>query len=107
MSYKNFNEYLNEKNKVAKTKIEKVPDYHGPKDSAPPKEKKHKDAGGKGPVGSAKPYKGGTDAKNPNKSEKGFADSGDKSLKYTPKVDKAGKKDHYTRYRTDAYCCFI
>lgn len=92
MSYKNFHEYLNHKNTIAKPKVEKLPDYHGPKDTMPPKEEKHKDAGGKGQVGSANPYKGGTDAKNPNKSEKGFADEGDKKLKYEPKIDQDNKK---------------
>ena len=86
MSYSTFQEYLTHKNKIAKPKVEKVPDYTGPSNKLPPKENKHKDAGGCGQKGNIKPYKGGTNAKNPNKAEKGFADEGDKDLKYIPKT---------------------
>jgi hypothetical protein len=64
------------------------------------KKKKHKDAGGKGQDGEMKPYKGGTDAKDPNKGKlgDGFAHKGDAKLKYNPdtdvpaKVGEGGKK---------------
>ena len=86
MAHKTFQEYLDNKSKFSsKGKIEAKADYSGPKDSAPKKEKKHKDAGGKG-QGQPKPYKGGKDAKDPNKGKlgDGFAEKGDKDLKYTP-----------------------
>ncbi len=86
MAHKTFQEYLDTKSKFStKGKIEAKADYSGPKESAPKKENKHKDAGGKG-QGQPKPYKGGKDAKDPNKGklDGGFADKGDKDLKYTP-----------------------
>ena len=69
-------------------------------EAKPAKEKKHKDAGGKGQVGEPKPYHPTATAKDPNKGKLsgGFAEKGEKSLKYKPdtdvpqKVGEGGKK---------------
>lgn len=90
MAFASFQEYMDHKKKVKnKPSIEQVPDYHGPQDTKPDKEKKHKDAGGKGQVGTASGYKSSTSPVDPNKGGKdkggkGFADEGDKALKYEP-----------------------
>lgn len=95
MAFASFQEYLDHKNKVKNDpKIEKVADYHGPQDSKPAKEKKHKDAGGSGQVGETKGYKPSNSPVDPNKGKKngkGFADEGDKSLKYEPGDTKTDK----------------
>lgn len=95
MAFASFQEYLDHKNKVKKEpKTETVPDYHGPQDSKPAKEKKHKDAGGSGQVGETKGYKPSNSPVDPNKSKKdgkGFADEGDKALKYEPGKEKTDK----------------
>lgn len=94
MAFASFQEYVDHKNKVKnKPSIEQVPDYHGPQDAKPDKEKKHKDAGGKGQVGAASGYKSSTAPVNPNKGGKGFADEGDKALKYEPGNGWYGGKD--------------
>lgn len=89
MKYMNFQEYL-DRNKKLQTSapVKKIADFEGKVDTKPAKEKKHKDAGGKGQEGEIKPYKGGTDAKDPNKGKlgDGFADKGDKKLKYEPET---------------------
>ena len=93
MTYKKFQEYLDANNKLKTSgTVKKIADYEGKVDTKPVKETKHKDAGGKGQDGEIKPYKGGTDAKDPNKGKltDGFADKGDKKLKYTLD-DKVGK----------------
>ncbi len=95
MAHKTFAEYLDNKNKMRDSGVvQQVADYSGPSASKPAKEKKHKDAGGKG-QGDLKPYAGGTNAKDPNKGKitGGFADKGDSSLKYTPGKGKLGKSD--------------
>ena len=85
MAFASFKEYLDHKNKLKeKPEVEKVPDYHGPQDSKPAKEKKHKEAGGSGQVGETKGYTPSTSPVDPNKNKKdgkGFADEGDKALK--------------------------
>jgi len=97
MAFTSFEEYLDHKNKLkGKPSVEKVPDYHGPQDTKPSKEKKHKDSGGSGQVGDAKGYKPANSAVDPNKNKKdgkGFADEGDKSLKYEPGEVWVGGKD--------------
>jgi hypothetical protein len=94
-----FQEYLDKNNKLQTSgKVKTIADYEGKVDTKPVKEKKHKDAGGKGQDGELKPYKGGTDAKDPNKGKlnDGFASKGDKKLKYAPKngvpAKEGGKK---------------
>ena len=86
MKYQKFAEYLDSNGKLkAVAPVKKIADFEGKVDTKPVKETKHKDAGGKGQDGEIKPYKGGTDAKDPNKGKltDGFADKGDKKLKYT------------------------
>lgn len=96
MTHIKFQEYLNSKGKVQTSgKVQQVADFEGSVDSKPAKEKMHKDAGGKGQDGPVNPYKGGVDAKDPNKSVKdGFAHKGDKKLKYEPdtKVKETSRK---------------
>lgn len=91
--FKQFSEYLNSKNKLQTSgKVKKIADFEGTVDKKPTKESKHKDAGGKGQDGKINPYKGGNDAKNPNKDDKGgFAHKGDSKLKYEPKTDVPAK----------------
>ena len=94
MGHKTFQEYLDHKNKLQNTgKVQRVADYNGPSASKPGKEKKHKDAGGKGQTGEPKPYAGGTNAKDPNKGKNtdGFAGKGDKKLEYKPGKGELGK----------------
>lgn len=101
MAHIKFQEYLNRKG-VLKTSgtVKTIADFEGEVDSKPPKEKKHKDAGGKGQDGEIKPYHAGGVAKDPNKGKNtdGFAEKGDKKLKYEPntdvpkKVGEGGKK---------------
>ena len=101
MAYMKFQEYL-DRNKKLKTSatVKQIADFDGKVDTKPAKENKHKDAGGKGQSGEMPPYKGGTDGKDPNKGKlkDGFADKGDKKLKYEPdtdvpaKVGEGGKK---------------
>jgi len=97
MAFSSFQEYMDHKNKVKNDpKIEKVADYHGPQDTKPAKEKKHKDAGGSGQVGETKGYKPSNSPIDPNKGKKdgkGFADEGDKALKYEPGEVWVGGKD--------------
>lgn len=99
MAFASFQEYMDHKKKVKnKPSTEQVPDYHGPQDSKPEKEKKHKDAGGKGQVGAASGYKSSTSPVDPNKGGKdkggkGFANEGDKSLKYEPGKESLGKSE--------------
>ena len=86
MKYQKFAEYLDANSKLRATApVKKIADFEGKVDTKPVKEKKHKDAGGKGQDGEIKPYKGGPDARDPNKGKlaDGFADKGDKKLKYT------------------------
>ena len=94
MAHIKFQEYLDRNNKLnANGTVKTVADYEGKTDTKPVKENKHKDAGGKGQDGEIHPYKGGTDAKDPNKGKltDGFADKGDKNLKYQPKTDVPAK----------------
>lgn len=101
MAHMKFQEYL-DRNKKLKTSgtVKQIADFEGSIETKPAKEKKHKDAGGKGQDGEIKPYKGGTDAKDPNKGKlgDGFAHKGDSKLKYEPnttvpaKVGEGGKK---------------
>jgi len=93
-----FKEYLDAKRKLVKTpKKEDVPDYHGPKPTKPDKPATSGDnwSSGVKPKGSPSPYKGpGTDPGQKKGEKGGFADMGDKDLKYEPKaglVDKAGE----------------
>lgn len=94
MAYMKFQEYL-DRNKKLKTSgtVKQIADYEGKVETKPAKEKKHKDAGGKGQDGEIKPYKGGSDGADPNKGKlkDGFADKGDKKLKYEPKTDVPAK----------------
>lgn len=94
MKHMKFVEYL-DRNKKLKTSgtVKTVADFEGTVDSKPAKEKKHKDAGGEGQKGEAKPYKGGVDAKDPNKGKNndGFANKGGKELEYKPKTDVPAK----------------
>jgi len=87
MAHMKFQEYL-DRNKKLKTSstVKQIADFEGSIETKPAKEKKHKDAGGKGQDGEVKPYKGGTDAKDPNKGKlgDGFAHKGDSKLKYEP-----------------------
>lgn len=98
MAITKFQEYLSQTGRLETSgKVKKIADYEGKIDHKPAKENKHKDSGGKGQVGEAKPYKNGTDAKDPNKGKMtdGFANKGDKSLVYQPKTDvpaKSGEK---------------
>lgn len=89
MAHLKFQEYLDRNNKLQTSgKVKQIADFDGKVDTKPTKEKKHKDAGGKGQDGEMKPYKGGTDGKDPNKGKlgDGFAHKGDAKLKYTPKT---------------------
>ena len=101
MAHMKFQEYLDRNNKLKTSgTVKQIADFEGSIDTKPAKEKKHKDAGGKGQDGEVKPYKGGTDAKDPNKGKlgDGFAHKGDSKLKYEPdvtvpaKVGEGGKK---------------
>ena len=87
MVHMKFQEYL-ERNKKLRTTahVKKIADFEGKVDAKPSKEVKHKDAGGKGQDGEVKPYKSGSDAKDPNKNKMkdGFAEKGDKKLNYQP-----------------------
>jgi hypothetical protein len=79
-----FQEYLDRNKKlVTSPAVKQVIDYEGTVVNKPAKEKKHKDAGGKGQIGEPKSYKVGTDAKDPNKGKMsdGFAEKGNKELK--------------------------
>lgn len=94
MKYEKFAEYLDRNNKLKTSgTVKQIADFEGKVDVKPAKEKKHKDAGGKGQSGEVKPYKGGTDAKDPNKGKMGdgFAHKGDAKLKYEPKTDVPAK----------------
>ena len=95
MAFKSFQEYLNDSGKmVEKPQVKVVAGYEGKVPEAPEKTEKDPQAGGaKAVKGTHKPYKAGTDAKNPNKAEKGFAHEGDNDLKYEPKTDV--KKSNY------------
>lgn len=87
MAHMKFQEYLDRNNKLKTSgTVKQIADFEGSVDTKPAKEKKHKDAGGKGQDGEVKPYKGGTDAKDPNKGKlgDGFAQKGDAKLKYEP-----------------------
>jgi hypothetical protein len=87
MAHMKFQEYLDRNKKLTTSApVKKIADFEGKIDTKPVKEKKHKDAGGKGQDGEIKPYKGGSDAQDPNKGKlkDGFADKGDKKLKYEP-----------------------
>ncbi|RTK93285.1 MAG: hypothetical protein EKK64_10265 [Neisseriaceae bacterium] len=94
MKFKKFDEYLVSKNKTITTApVEKVAEFKGTIPAKPEKEKKDKDSGGSGQVGSPYPYKSGSDAKDPNKEDKsGLAYKGDNKLKYEPKTEEAPKK---------------
>ena len=96
MAFSSFQEYLDHKNNLKKPAVKKVADYDGPKDTKPAKEKKDKDAGGAGQVGETKGYTPATSPVDPNKNKKdgkGFADEGDKALKYEPGDIWVGGKD--------------
>jgi hypothetical protein len=88
MGYMKFNEYLDRKKKmITSPKVKAVADYEGEIPKAPKKEKKNKDAGGKGQVGKIEKYsanQGRTSAK------KGFGEEGNKDLKikYDNKTEK-------------------
>lgn len=74
------NEYMDDKGHVVdRPKVKLVADYDGPDDKAPPTDK----SGNK-----PSPYRSANSADNPNKSEKGFADMGDKNLVYKPEDQK-------------------
>lgn len=95
MAYMTFQEYLDRNNKLkTKASVAQIADFDGSVDSKPAREKKHKDAGGKGQSGESKPYKGGSDAKDPNKGQMmdGLAHKGDQKMKYMP--DTTQGKDH-------------
>jgi len=95
MSFKSFQEYLNDTGKmVEKPEVKVVAGYEGETPTSPEKTKKDPNAGGaKDSKSTNKPYKAGTDAKNPNKAEKGFAHEGDSDLKYEPTTNV--KKSNY------------
>ena len=64
-----------------------IADYEGKESLSPPTEK-----------GKASPYKPAKEFKNPNKTEKGLADSGDSDLVYEPKTKLAKKElGHYPK----------
>lgn len=101
MAHMKFQEYLDRTGKLQTSgKVKTVADYEGDAAFKPVKEKKHKDAGGKGQDGEVKPYQPSSNAKDPNKGkmDDGFANKGDAKLKYTPdntvpsKVGDGGKK---------------
>lgn len=94
MPYIKFQEYLDRNGKLqASGKVKQIADFEGTVETKPTKEKKHKDAGGKGQSGEMKPYKGGSDAKDPNKKmSDGLAGKGDTKLKYSPKVETPAKE---------------
>lgn len=89
MAYMKFQEYLDNNKKLQTSgDVQTVADFKGKVDTKPNKEKMHKDAGGKGQDGEVKPYKGGSDAADPNnKMKDGFAHKGDTKLKYEPDTD--------------------
>lgn len=93
MKFKSFQEYLDANNKlVEKPKVTKVADYEGKQVEKPGKEDKHKDAGGKGPVGDPESYVGGSAAKDRNSDDpKALGHVGDKKMVYEPDVDAAFK----------------
>ena len=95
MSFKSFQEYLNDTGKmIEKPAVKVVAGYEGETPTSPEKTKKDPNAGGaKDSKSTNKPYKAGTDAKNPNKAEKGFAHEGDSDLKYEPTTNV--KKSNY------------
>ena len=82
MKYKTFQEYIDTNKKlVEKPKVKKVADYTGKVVSKPEKEKMHKHAGGKGPVGEPASYISGTNGQNPNKDDpKALGHKGMKNL---------------------------
>lgn len=94
MKFRKFDEYLVSKNKTITTApVEKVAEFKGTQPSKPEKEKKDKDCGGSGQIGTPYAYKSGSDAKDPNKEDKsGLAYKGDNKLKYEPKTEEAPKK---------------
>lgn len=101
MAHMKFQEYLDRSGKLQTSgKVKTVADYEGDAAFKPVKEKKHKDAGGKGQDGEVKPYQPTSNAKDPNKGkmDDGFANKGDAKLKYNPdntvpsKVGDGGKK---------------
>lgn len=107
MIFQKFQEYL-DSNKKLKTagKVQVVADFEGKVNSKPAKEKKPKDAGGAEQKGEMKPYKGGTDAKDPNKGKDkgGLAEKGSKELEYKPKTDAEGtKKATWPKTKTEAW----
>lgn len=97
-----FTEYLDDKKKlVLKPKVEKVPDYEGPKPTKPDAPATSGDNWKTEvkPKGSPAPYKAaGTDPGQQKPEKNGFADMGDKDLVYEPdtwnpeKVGEGGKK---------------
>lgn len=89
MALRKFSEYLSDTNKlIEKPPVEPVPQYKGPVSSEPPKAAVDKHAGGaKSGTEKGKPYSSEKPAKDPNKSEKGFAHEGDQDLKYEPSTE--------------------
>ena len=93
MSFKSWNEYLDERGKmVEKPEVDKVADYDGKTPVAPEKVKPLKNPDGKEQagkqVGTPAPYAPANNKqKNPNKTTTGMADEGDKKLIYKPKID--------------------
>src|SRR5499427_10976608 len=90
-----FKEYLVANRKLAKTpEKEGVPDYHGPKPTKPDKPATSGDnwSSGVKPKGTPSPYKGpGTDPGQKKGEKGGFADMGDKDLKYEPSAGQVAK----------------
>ena len=88
MAFKSFQEYLTDSGKmVEKPQVKVVAGYEGKIPESPENSKKDPSAGGaKDSKNGHKPYKAGSDAKNPNKAEKGFAHEGDSDLKYEPET---------------------
>lgn len=91
-----FSEYAAKAEKQPKPKVKVVADYDGPSPDSPPKGHTPKSSGGKGQEGKVNPYKGGKDAKDPNKghSSDGLAHKGDKKLSHMPAATHSEKVPH-------------
>lgn len=110
MSFKTWKEYIDAKGKTIETAPEEeIPDYKGPDSDAPekailPKGPEGKEIDAPKATGAPSPYKNGVNAKDPNKTEKGLANTGDEKLVYEPntKVD-AKKLSSFAQKKTESF----